>query len=269
MRTVTGAQNLAAARFAFIVGQVSRMKSVMDSVNSAAVFKIWGVDDVVYGPVDLPTVVDWIGDERVTAETWIYHALKEEWLHAREVPEFKPFFTDSPDFPGGSRNGGTEHIAPLVPGVRPGTLRRVKILSDMNDQQLGRFAQMMEVQNVRQFAEIVKLGQPGGAMFLVLEGQVRVRLMIDTRETTLATLEAGEFFGETSLFDEGPRSADVVANTDCVLLKISHSSFIKLAKERPEVATPFLLGMGRTLAARIRADNKRLRESITMARATR
>jgi len=241
------------------------MNRVMNNANSAALFKIWGVDDVVYGPVELATVIDWISDERVTADTWIYEVLKEEWQRAREVTEFKAFFNDDQGLPAASRSGGTELVAPFVPGIRPGVLRRVKILSDMNDQQLGRFAQMMEVQNVRQFAEVIKLGQPGGAMFLVLEGQVRVRLMINNHETILATLEAGEFFGETSLFDEGPRSADVVANSDCVLLKISHHNFVKLAKECPEVATPFLLGMGRTLAARIRADNKRLRESVSVA----
>ena len=85
------------------------------------------------------------------------------------------------------------------------------------------------------------------------------------KETILATLGAGEFFGDISLFDQGPRSADVVANTDSTVLKISSSAFEQLAKAAPELATPFLRAIGKTLSARIRADNKRYGDSVTLA----
>ena len=92
--------------------------------------------------------------------------------------------------------------------------------------------------------------------------------MIAQKETTLTTLAAGEFFGEMTLFDQGPRSADVVANNDSTLLKISHSAFTKLISDAPDLATPFLLGVCRTLTARMRADNKRYRDTINFARAS-
>jgi CRP-like cAMP-binding protein len=136
----------------------------------------------------------------------------------------------------------------------------------MKDAQLERFAQFMEVQNARQWTEIVKQGEPGDAMYLVLEGELRVRLMISGKETILAQLGAGEFFGEMALFDHGPRSADVVANKDSVLLKILSASFEKLFNLAPELAAPFLLSISKTLAARIRADNKRFKDSVSFAR---
>ena len=43
----------------------------MQPDNDAPGFCIWGADNVVYGPVDLPTLVDWVQEERVTANTWI------------------------------------------------------------------------------------------------------------------------------------------------------------------------------------------------------
>ena len=104
-------------------------------------------------------------------------------------------------------------------------------------------------------------------MYLVLEGEVRVRLMIGGKESLLAVLSAGDFFGEIALFDHGPRSADVVANSESVLLKISASAFQRLAQEHPDLATPFLLGIGKTLTGRIRADNKRYKDSVNFARA--
>jgi CRP-like cAMP-binding protein len=125
----------------------------------------------------------------------------------------------------------------------------------------------MEIEPVRQWTEIVKQGQLGDAMYLVLEGELRVRMMIGGKETILVTLGAGEFFGEISLFDHGPRSADVVANTDILLLKISAKKFEKVISQAPDLAAPFLFAMGKTLTARIRADNKRYRDSVNFARA--
>ena len=73
-------------------------------------------------------------------------------------------------------------------------------------------------------------------------------------------------FGEVSLFDHGARSADVVANEESVLLRMSEGSFEKMVQEAPDVAAPFLFAMGKTLTSRIRADNKRFSESVTFAR---
>jgi CRP-like cAMP-binding protein len=106
-------------------------------------------------------------------------------------------------------------------------------------------------------------------MYLILEGELRVRQMSNGKETVLVTLHAGEFFGDISLFDHGPRSADVVANNPSVLLKVSTTNFQRLVQEAPELATPFLVAICKTLTARIRADNKRLRDAVNVGRAAR
>jgi hypothetical protein len=223
-------------------------------------FKIWGADDVVYGPVELPVLVDWIKDERIVADTWIYSEATDTWQKAAKAPDLGMFFR------GRGGDGAAAGAAPS--GLKPGMLRRVKILSDLDDQQLARFVQYMEVIKFPQFREVVKQGEQGDAMFLVLEGEVRVRLMIAGKETTLATLAAGEFFGDISLFDHGPRSADVVANSECVLLKVSVAGFQRLTAEAPDISTPFLIAICKTLTARMRADNKRYRDTINFARAS-
>ncbi|HUS34919.1 MAG TPA: cyclic nucleotide-binding domain-containing protein [Verrucomicrobiae bacterium] len=228
-------------------------------------FKIWGVDNVVYGPVELPTLVSWVKEDRVTADTWIYSEVSDAWNKGSNVPELQMFFRAHAGS-GAARPSETNFIRAV--GVKPGALRRIKTFAAMDDAQLERFIGYMQVANVRQFAEVVKQGEPGDAMYLVLEGEVRVRLMVSGKETILTSLGPGEFFGEISLFDHGPRSADVVANQDSTLLKISAGDFQRLATEAPELTTPFLLAMGKTLTQRIRADNKRYRETLNFARAT-
>ncbi len=235
----------------------------MDQAPQEIGYKIWAVDDVVYGPVDMPTLVEWIKDERVLTDSWVFAMQEDKWTKAGQMGELRSVFNSI--LPGSIPSAA----APLIAGIKPGALRRVKILGEMNDQQLGRFAQFMEVENARQFHTIVKQGDPGDAMYLILEGELRVRQMIGGKETVLVTLLAGEFFGDISLFDHGPRSADVVANNNSVLLKVSTTNFQRLVHDAPELATPFLVAICKTLTARIRADNKRLRDSINVARASR
>jgi hypothetical protein len=234
----------------------------MDAEQTCPLYKIWGVDGIIYGPVELPTLVAWVKDERVTATTWIYCDHDDSWKKANELPELQIFFRVK------STLGASCSDTTRTANLKPGALRRVKILADMKDAQLERFAQFMEVLTVRQWTEVVKQGQPGDAMYLIVEGELRVRLMINGKETILAQLGTGEFFGEMALFDHGPRSADVVANKDTTLLKISATSFDKLFNLAPELAAPFLLSTSKTLAARIRADNKRYKDSVNFARAS-
>lgn len=229
-------------------------------------YRIWGVDGLIYGPVDLPTLIGWVEEDRVLVSTWIYADHQDSWLKAADYEELAQFFSEE----------HTRSIVSLdtqvlsqVPGVKPGSLRRIKVFAAFSDEQLTRFMRYIEHTKVRQFQEIVRQGDPGDAMFLVLEGEVRVRLMIGGKESLLAVLPAGDFFGEMTLFDHGPRSADVVANLESTLLRISAASFQRLAAEAPDLATPFLLAIGKTLTSRIRADNKRFRDSVTFARSAR
>jgi hypothetical protein len=207
---------------------------------------IWGIDDSPYGPIELPTLINWIKDERVLASTWIYSRQDSVWQRAADITELKMFFgkkfTRSAD----------------GPVVTPGALRRIKILATLNDAQLSHLSDFMELQHVPQWNTVVRQGEPGDAMYLVLDGELRARVMVGDRETVLATFGAGEFFGDMALFDHGPRSADVITNAESTLLRISSVAFARLAKEAPALATPFLQATSRTLASRIRADNKRL-----------
>jgi hypothetical protein len=224
-------------------------------------FYVWGIDQTAYGPVELPTLVSWVRDERVTSDTWLFVGKAQQWQQASQVPELHMFFKSK-----AAAAGPTASVAGAA-GIPVRALRRIKILADMTDEQLERFAGFLEGQQVPQWTVIVRQGDPGDSMFLILEGELRVRLMDADKETILATLGAGEFFGDISLFDHGPRSADVVANVDSLVVKVAPSVLDRLSKEAPDLAALFLRAMGKTLTARIRADNKRYGDSVKFARA--
>lgn len=217
---------------------------------SANDFFIWGIDDAPYGPVELPTLVSWIKDDRVLAESWIFARRAGTWQRAADIPELKMFFgRKGPD--------ATQAQDPKRP-VTPGSLRRIKILAGLSDAQLEHLIDYLDFQHVTQWSVVLRQHEPGDAMYFVLEGELRARVAMGDQEMILSTFSPGDFFGEMSLFDRGLRSADVVANVDSALVRLSATAFDRLTREAPALATPFLQATAKTLSARIRADNKRL-----------
>ena len=221
----------------------------MEPNDSAGEYFIWGIDDSPYGPVTLPVLQAWVKDERVLPDTWVFARHCGEWLKACELGELKDVFQTD----GGALSGTGSSVR-----FKPGALRRIKILAEMKDAQLAHLSDCLEFQEWPQHAEVVRQGEPGDALFLIMKGELRARTMLGGRETILTTFGIGDFFGELSLFDQGPRSADIVANTDSTLLRLTAGAFARLTREMPSLATPFLQATARTLSGRIRADNQRL-----------
>jgi CRP-like cAMP-binding protein len=219
-------------------------------------FRTWGEDSISYGPVELPALVTWLRQGRVLRHTWVFSEQRGEWARAGEMIELKGLFKSTVGVPS----------AAAAPGITPGSLRRIKILVDMDERQLASFLQYMEVLKLLPNAMVFKKGDHGDAMFLVLEGELRARVMVGGQESTLATLTVGECFGEMAVIDEGPRSADVIANRECVLLKISAGALKRVFQEAPALAAPFLLGLSKTISNRVRSLTKRYEDSILFAR---
>jgi CRP/FNR family transcriptional regulator, cyclic AMP receptor protein len=226
--------------------------------NPSVYFRTWGNDNISYGPMELPGLVDWVRKGRVMRNTWVFSENKGEWSRAGDMTELKMFFK--------SKTTGDAQAGAATHGITPGALRRIKIFADMDERQLASFLQYMEVLKVPANGVIFNKGERGDAMFLVLVGEVRARVMVGGRESTLSTMGVGECVGELAVIDESSRSADVVANVESILLKISADALKHLFKEAPALAAPFLLGLSKTITSRVRAMTKRYEDSILFAR---
>jgi CRP/FNR family transcriptional regulator, cyclic AMP receptor protein len=91
---------------------------------------------------------------------------------------------------------------------------------------------------------IAREGEIGTGFFIVVDGQVRVV----RGGSTVARLGPGEFFGELSILDGGPRVAQVVAESDTTCLALASWDFERVLREEPGVALAVL----RVVAARLR-----------------
>ncbi len=222
-------------------------------------YRIWDADDVVHGPINLPTLTDWVKEKRVTPDTWVFLESGKNWVRAADLPQLNLFF-------GSHRKAKPEIVLRAREmGVTSEVLRRIKILAQMDDYQLERFLEFIEVLSIESLGWIVRQGSHGDAMFLVLEGEVRASILVEGKESILSTLYSGDFFGEFSLLDQGPRSADVMANEQCLLLKMTAVAFERMKTEAPDVALVFLSNVSRSVVTRMRGLTRRYTESLLLA----
>jgi hypothetical protein len=228
--------------------------------NPAAYYYIWGADRIVYGPVELPTVINWIRDDRVLSGTWVFVDEGNAWVKASELTELRPIFA--------KRSGAapTTAVGEGPKRITPGALRRIKILAGLEDRALESILRYMQPEEVGPFAVVVRQGDPADAMYFVVEGELRAYVMLDGKESTLATFSPGETFGEIALLDKGDRSAFVASNMPSLLLRLPAANFEQILREAPALAAPFATGLARMMAARLRALGKRYQDSIRFSR---
>jgi CRP/FNR family transcriptional regulator, cyclic AMP receptor protein len=90
-------------------------------------------------------------------------------------------------------------------------------------------------------ADIIEQGRTESSFVVILEGEVKV-----TRGgRTVARGSAGDFFGEISLLDPGPRSATVTAETPAVCLDLAGQDFRRILREDSTLAVRLLTEMAR------------------------
>jgi CRP-like cAMP-binding protein len=98
----------------------------------------------------------------------------------------------------------------------------------------------------RPFTTIVREDTPGDTFFAIVEGQANV--VRGTR--TAAKLNPGDFFGEISLIDGGPRTASVVAQTALLTMRLSRPAFYKMLKMEPKIGVAILQEVARRIRER-------------------
>jgi CRP/FNR family transcriptional regulator/CRP/FNR family cyclic AMP-dependent transcriptional regulator len=93
------------------------------------------------------------------------------------------------------------------------------------------------------------------AFFIIANGSVHVTVFTsEGKQTILATLRKGEFFGEMALLDGEPRSASVIAAESCVLLMLYRRSLLEILQKYPKITIQMLVEMSR----RLRRTNRQI-----------
>lgn len=130
--------------------------------------------------------------------------------------------------------------------------KRVSIFSHLSDQTITELLRRTTVRRWHGGALVLGEHEAGEGLYVVVEGHVKVVLFGDNgREVTLSVLGPADFFGEMSIFDGKPRSANVVAAEDVTLLGLDREAFAAHLASSPRTAMALL----RELSERLRRAN--------------
>jgi CRP-like cAMP-binding protein len=123
-------------------------------------------------------------------------------------------------------------------------LEGVEIFAQSDVDDLAAVASVAKEHVFRKGERIYAEGDPGDALYVIVEGAVEAR-----REgEVVLTMRSRESFGETSLFDGAPRINEVIATQDTTALVIDRRDFLDLLSDRPEL----LAGMFRVMSRQLK-----------------
>jgi len=116
-------------------------------------------------------------------------------------------------------------------------LKEVSLLEPLTDEERVKLANDGIHHAFHPGDTIIEEETGGGSMFIILSGMVLVqRRLPDGRTLDLARLGTYDYFGEMSLLTGEPRSASVVAHTECQVLEVAKHSLEPLLARRPDLA---------------------------------
>jgi hypothetical protein len=134
-------------------------------------------------------------------------------------------------------------------------LKKIYIFSDLQVRELGAISSVTVEQDYPKDAVVVKEGEPGDTMFLIVSGDVSVIRNFGTESETLITkITEDDYFGEMALFEDKPRSATVKTNTDAKLLVLGKLEFEEIMREFPQIS----INICRVFSQRIRELDKKI-----------
>ncbi len=129
------------------------------------------------------------------------------------------------------------------------SLRRCALFAHVEDDGLRLLVGLMRPRRFRRNEVVFHQGDVGDALHIVVEGGVKIVLpSAEGDEAIIASLKAGDFFGELALLDGSPRSTTATALEQTETLALPRDQFLGLLPDDPRLVTALL----RALAAELR-----------------
>ena len=113
-------------------------------------------------------------------------------------------------------------------------LRGEPLFECLSDEQLNHLVKQARLNIFGRGEPVIEEGSPGDSMFVLLRGEANVLVSKNGSTIRVATLNAGDCFGEMSLLTGEPRSATVRADRDCYVMEIGKSTMSQVLHSAPE-----------------------------------
>lgn len=131
-------------------------------------------------------------------------------------------------------------------------LRTFAMFEGIAEEDLGILAGLLTYREFPKGSFIVTQNDRGSAMYFLLAGRVKISVASpEGKELALSYLEAPAHFGEMSVVDSEPRSADVIAITDIETLMLESSDLAEAIQMRPQIALTLISSLSRRVRSLI------------------
>jgi CRP/FNR family cyclic AMP-dependent transcriptional regulator len=141
-------------------------------------------------------------------------------------------------------------------------LRVISLFEDLPAADLSWIAGLCTIRAYERQAQIMGENDSTTDVFFILSGTVRVSSYTEGgREVIFAEMSAGDIFGEFSAVDRQPRSATVLALSNCVLARLSSAGFLEVLGRHADVAVRLI----ELLVAKMRKMSERVFEISALA----
>ncbi|MHB1419986.1 MAG: diguanylate cyclase domain-containing protein [Bacillota bacterium] len=127
-------------------------------------------------------------------------------------------------------------------------LAGMPLFMELPDNPLRKLSKLMKSNWYKKDTVIFREGENGDQVFVIAKGSVKIFKNKDCiEETILSTVGYGDIFGEMSILDSFPRSADVTAMEDTLLFSLNRDDFLSFLKKNPEATLKLLTLMSMKL----------------------
>jgi CRP-like cAMP-binding protein len=135
-------------------------------------------------------------------------------------------------------------------------LAAVEILKPLRKDELLTIAERIRYAPFAPGEPITRQGAVAHWLYIMMTGTAEVRVNFDGVEKVLTRIDAPDFFGEMGLMTGEPRTATVVALTEVECYRLDKEAFIRIIKDRPEIASEIsdLLANRRVALEALRQD---------------
>lgn len=128
--------------------------------------------------------------------------------------------------------------------IKNDAIANVVLFSGCDQKEISQIASLTTEIDIPEGKVLAREGEPGREFYVILDGKADVEI----GGKQVATLGAGDFFGEMALLDQGPRVATVTAASDMEVAVLDPREFVSLIEKHPGVARKVL----KTMASRLR-----------------
>jgi CRP-like cAMP-binding protein len=140
---------------------------------------------------------------------------------------------------------------------------KAALLENFTPSEVQLLSHFMEVYRAPEGTEVIREGDGGDFMLIVIEGRIEVRKR-DRFNTPqlIALVEPGRSLGEMSMIDGEPRFATCVAAAPTLVAVLSRESLARIIVEQPMLGAKILMELVLMLSQRLRATSDRLMELL-------